>query len=365
MGKKIISNLFDTPHANYQEVGLSAQLTQQFISTLRGDVFFKKISLALNKEKVGMDTFLLKLKSYFDDARIIMPQMAGCACITGNYKTDPVFVWVNISTYEDVIKFEASITGSLIATNEVIAQISDDFDQDKLPVIKWWWSGRHGEETKDFYLQKENLQILPEYYPDLGDPEKFIDDYVASNEAILLIAGPPGTGKTTLLRHMISKYKLCAHVIYDEKLMEKDVPFQTFLFGSEGYTPSTEQEVIAQSNVMIIEDADLILTSRERDGNKLMSRFLNISDGLIKLPNKKLVFTTNITDFSNVDQALMRPGRCFGVLATRALTFSEAQAAAIAAKMPVPTEDKAYMLAEIFNQGKQTISRSIGFGVRH
>jgi ATP-dependent 26S proteasome regulatory subunit len=43
-----------------------------------------------------------------------------------------------------------------------------------------------------------------------------------------------------------------------------------------------------------------------------MSRFLNISDGLIKLPNKKLVFTTNVTNFENIDSALLRPGRCFG-----------------------------------------------------
>jgi len=112
---------------------------------------------------------------------------------------------------------------------------------------------------------------------------------------------------------------------------------------------------------MIIEDADTILSSREDDGNKLMSRFLNVSDGLIKLPNKKLVFTTNISDFTKVDPALLRPGRCFGVLHTRLLNLNEAQAAARVANLPIPTEKKEYSLAELFNQGQGGQVRRIGF----
>jgi len=145
---------------------------------------------------------------------------------------------------------------------------------------------------------------------------------------------------------------MCAHVIYDEALMQNDSVFQSFLFDDA-------------SEVMIIEDADTILSAREQDGNKLMSRFLNVSDGLIKLPNKKLVFTTNINDFGKVDHALLRPGRCFGVMHTRALNLAEAQTAAKAAGLPIPVEKREYTIAELFNQGKKSQVRTFGFGARH
>lgn len=217
--------------------------------------------------------------------------------------------------------------------------------------LQWWHTGQHGQpQHRVIYLPPLTTEIHPEYYPDLdGGPRQFIRDYLHADESVLLMAGVPGTGKTTLLRHMIMENSLTAHVVYDEKLMQSDTVFQTFLLNSN-------------ANILIIEDADSILTSRERDGNKLMSRFLNVSDGLIKLPNKKLIFTTNITDFGTVDPALLRPGRCYAVMQTRPLDLQEAQAASRVGGFPTPTEKKQYTLAELFNQGKsQHRVRRIGY----
>jgi ATP-dependent 26S proteasome regulatory subunit len=86
----------------------------------------------------------------------------------------------------------------------------------------------------------------------------------------------------------------------------------------------------------------------------MMHRFLNASDGLISMKGKKIIFTTNIPNIGDIDDALIRPGRCFDILNFRNLTKLEAQVVVdefYTGEKPVLDKDK-YSLAEVTNLGR-------------
>lgn len=354
-----LKKLMDVSATSVIDVGAGFQMGMKFIAETDGDIFYDSVRLSLNSTDYSHERVIDILKKVMSkDTRAFMNGSSVHTTINGDYEGSPAFIEVNYNKEGrshrrqirnvDAVDVHIEIMSHPAALKKLMAYVATSFEREKLAQIKWWTKTGHGPQTREIYLPGDDTKLMPELYPDIADPSKYIDDYLKSDKSILLVAGPPGTGKTTLLRHMILGHKLNAHVIYDEDLMQNDTVFQSFLFDQE-------------DEIMIIEDADTILSDRERDGNKLMSRFLNVSDGLIKLPNKKLVFTTNLTDFGRIDVALTRPGRCFGMIHTRPLNLTEAQAAAKAAGLPVPLEKREYTIAELFNQGQGAKLRGIGF----
>lgn len=140
---------------------------------------------------------------------------------------------------------------------------------------------------------------------------------------------------TTFIKNLIYRSGKNAKVAYDEKVMANDAFFASFIDDN--------------SQFLIMEDADTFLRARA-DGNSMMHKFLNVSDGLISAPDKKLVFSTNIPNINDIDPALIRPGRCFDVLEFRLLSVKEAEKIVIESKGGHIPKDKEYIsLAEIFS----------------
>ena len=177
-------------------------------------------------------------------------------------------------------------------------------------------------------------ETLAEYY----------ERYTNSDASILLLIGPPGTGKTTFIRGLLQHTKQSAVVTYDPAILAKDFVFAQFIEGD--------------TNVFVIEDADTFLGAR-RDGNDVMHKFLNVGDGLVTTKNKKLIFSTNLPSIQDVDPALLRPGRCFDIVYFNLL--NQKQADELANKLGVEYEKKPsgeYSLAEIFHQQSQSMKKS-------
>lgn len=52
--------------------------------------------------------------------------------------------------------------------------------------------------------------------------------------------------------------------------------------------------------------------------------FLAIADGVVRAQRRKIIFTTNLANIRDLDDALLRPGRCFAVAHMRLLGAEEA-----------------------------------------
>jgi ATP-dependent 26S proteasome regulatory subunit len=60
------------------------------------------------------------------------------------------------------------------------------------------------------------------------------------------------------------------------------------------------------------------------NGNMELHRFLAVADGVVRAQGRKIIFTTNLPNIGDIDEALVRPGRCFATVRTRALERREA-----------------------------------------
>lgn len=362
-------NIWIKEHSSVEDTSSRDVFIQRFIALAEGEAFTVRHEVTLKSSLLDMadvvanalqaDRHKVEIKS--DETSWIGVHAPGVAAVVVSYDSrasDNIYADdfevkddKEISIFSKMLRtYTFVIAGDRHVIKELLSQIDNANSRQKYAKIKWWMRGEHGTTYKSTYLENPNTQMLPEFYPTIeGLPEEFMKQYLKSSASILLMAGPPGTGKTTFLRHMVYKYDLVASVVFDEKLMESDTVFQSFLFDND-------------NDILIIEDADTILVPRERNDNNLMSRFLNVSDGLIKLPNKKLVFTTNTNDFGRIDAALLRPGRCFGLVETRPLTHDEAVKAAKAAGIAPPTATGGCTLAELFNPVHHAPQpRGIGF----
>ena len=201
-------------------------------------------------------------------------------------------------------------------------------------------------------LNKDRLPVA-EMYPFLKDEtlESYYDRYLNSQANILLLIGPPGTGKTTFIRGLLSHSNSSAIVTYDASILEKDFLFARFI----------EDD----ANIMVLEDSDNFLKARS-DGNTMMHRFLNVGDGLVTTKGKKLIFSTNLPSIRDIDSALVRPGRCFDILNFDTLTQSEAENLSTRLGVKLDGTREKWSIAEVFNKQVENstikkVGRKVGF----
>ena len=182
--------------------------------------------------------------------------------------------------------------------------------------INWHFVTDKGELRSARMEEIADDVLLDEAYPEIkGGVNAFIQRYLDASEPVLVLQGPPGTGKTRMIRALLGEMSRRAgsqaQAVYtgDKKALENDEIFVRFITGGE--------------SVFVLEDAYHLLRPRS-DGNCNLHRFLTIADGVVRSQGRKIVFSTNLPNIGDLDDALIRPGRCFARLVMRNLNADEA-----------------------------------------
>jgi hypothetical protein len=199
------------------------------------------------------------------------------------------------------------------------------------------WLYNDGGHIEDVVVPlKRYREIMPEVYPFVSsDLDAWVHRFIESDSNVLILNGPMGTGKSSLIAHIIQCGKFSAMTAFDDKVMKNDTLYTNFISWSQ--------------NLLVLEDADLLLLGRQDKDNDTMSKLLNVSEGIIDTKGKKIIFTANLGNIKDVDSALRRPGRCFDVVEFRELTLAEANVAREKlGKTPFTDPHRQYSLAQVY-----------------
>jgi len=208
----------------------------------------------------------------------------------------------------------------------------------KVSIVKCYQGDYYTSEKE---IQPVEINIDENYNDDFKkvyeDTVKFLKD---RSSGLILFYGNCGTGKTHLIRHLISSVPR-EYIIVPNSIASRlgDPDLISFV------TDHTD-------SVFVLEDCEQLLEDRgENPFNNAISTILNMADGLLSdICNIKFICTFN-APISKIDSALLRKGRCVAKYEFGSLCKEKVQV--LNEKYNLGhTEIKDMTLAEVYNADK-------------
>lgn len=171
---------------------------------------------------------------------------------------------------------------------------------------------RRKKPTNIFVMVEQHgqlsLQELKFKCPPIKNPEVFygkgfnetnnlIKKKLRTENGLFIFHGEPGTGKTTYIKHL-------AHKINRKFVFVPNSMIDSLI------NPSLISMLLSHQNlVLILEDAEKVVTSREKEDNFFAATLLNLTDGIIGTACDIAILVTFNTGLAELDKALLRKGR--------------------------------------------------------
>lgn len=198
----------------------------------------------------------------------------------------------------------------------------------------WVRTNFSGLDTEELEFDKIDIDLKKNYNDDIPYND-IVEILNSKSNELILFNGKPGTGKTSLIKHLMSVSE--NKFLYIDSNLLLDMDSSKFIAFLLNY----------RNSVVVLEDCEKILSRREQ-GNPFMGTLLNLTDGILGETIKcKFICSFNCSE-SKIDEALLREGRlslkyCFDELSLEKT------------KVLVPNATAPMTLASIYKKDKTVV----------
>lgn len=302
-------------------------------------LFLDKYSSDIKQIYFNTRAFKPNEKSKFDDVYYIL--------------FEEVICYVNHGTEDVEIHFSKKDCKRVQCLHELVISCIKPEEEEK-PHIHIMYQSQGNLRLESLEIKETNMEIDTHYNEGFREVDAIIKKRLKQKQdkGIILLHGAPGTGKTSYIKHLISK-------------VVKKVIFMPPNIASNLTSPSLMSLLLDYPNsILVIEDAENIITDRDRTGVSPVSAILNLSDGILSdCLNIQIICSFN-TDLKNVDKALLRKGRLIAKYEFGKLETSKANR--LSEKLGFKnTFTEPQVLTDVYNQDEiktiQPLRKAIGF----
>jgi SpoVK/Ycf46/Vps4 family AAA+-type ATPase len=179
--------------------------------------------------------------------------------------------------------------------------------------------------AEDFYLKDDFVKWeKPELHYGEGFNEfhkELMNRIETNSKGLILFHGTPGSGKTQYIRKIIQELTGKARVLYFSPAMIDSITNPEFIDFIQDW--AKELEDVKKKRIIILEDAEPLLESRDNGRNVGITNLLNLTSGLLSDVLSIQYICTFNTKVEAIDQALLREERLTAIKKFDELSWEE------------------------------------------